>query len=619
MKRPKSYDDSDEDYEDGLSTPSRDIFDTCPLKRKDPWEDEFMAKLGKSEITSCRPQELLTSFENGQILLNPKHRQSTGHSCEGRCIYYKANYAIRSDEWQPIKGTKFLCDVVEVQCKAGDGKIDYKYLHTQIYEYSRDRLKEFGDLGRPTNARHITENTLHPDVYIIILDAMSVTGGFRQMPATMVFLEEALQAVPFYHVAKVAENSKPNSIAFLFGEIPIPVDRRVFGVRDVLPYTLDENESCGRPLDNETYVMFEYEDAGYKTMWACDYYLGNFAYTNCKGLQKQLATHYMRPFQIRGAYQTDRLLKDAIFDHDKCRYPYVHLLDYQKKFIDAYPGTPKMSLMWSVAASHDSERPMANTDHDFRRFFEENKHKFDNAVTIVMGDHGPRYDSAVNTKQGLYDKNNPLMLVSLPKALRETNMQKVLKRNSEFLSSHHDLHATLVDIIRHQPSSNFSDTSYLRINGTYGSSWLRRFETGVPRTCRTLPIPSQYCLCDYGQEEITDGSLKKKLGELAVSDVNKHLRERGVDGLCEEVKLEEVGKLLSIPSKSYKARYRVHFTTKNEAKLITTYVELENGNLQLLEKEWDRVNKYGSTADCLQSDAKNFDLRILCYCKKRAI
>ncbi|CAJ0961918.1 unnamed protein product, partial [Mesorhabditis belari] len=585
----------------------KDLFDTCPLKHKDPWDDEFIKKLGKANKDSCTPDELLTKFKDGKVELNEKNPASKGHSCQGRCIYYKNNYVLGSDSWKKIDDQKFECDHVEVECKDVNGKVDYKYIHQQIFEYSRDRMNLFGSMGKKTNASRVRSDQFHPDVYIIILDAMSMTGGFRQMPETMIFLEESLQAVPFRFVAKVAENR----------EIPIPVDRRVFGVNDVLHHTLDENESCGRALDNETYIMFEYEDAGYKTMWGCDFYLVNFGYTNCVGIKNQLSTHYMRAFQIRSAYQKDDLLKSFVFNREKCRFPYTHLLDYQQMFIDSYKDVPKMSLIWSVDASHDSEKPMASTDSTFRKFLEQNKHNFDNAFVIVMGDHGPRYDSATNTKQGLYDRINPLMMLALPERLRGSKMHKVLKENSEELSSHHDLHATLVDIVRHQPETNFTDIKYRKINKTYGSSWLRKFESGVPRTCKTLPIPSQYCLCDYGQIEILDSNLHKELGQRAVRDINTFLHERGVADQCEDMEFDSMSKLLLMPSVTYKAQYRVHFITKKGAKLMTTYVRHQNDRVELLKREWDRTDRYGKTADCLKIDAKNFDLRILCYCKKQ--
>ncbi|KAK6010371.1 hypothetical protein OSTOST_24603, partial [Ostertagia ostertagi] len=75
--------------------------------------------------------------------------------------------------------------------------------------------------------------------------------------------------------------------------------------------------------------------------------------------------------------------------------------------------------------------------------------------------------------------------------------------NSQELVTHHDLHSTFEDILYNQPSMNFSDVSFKRFDSDpRGSSLLRKFEPGVERTCKTLPIPLQYCICQYKKQNV---------------------------------------------------------------------------------------------------------------------
>ncbi|KAK6014735.1 hypothetical protein OSTOST_19876, partial [Ostertagia ostertagi] len=88
-------------------------------------------------------------------------------------------------------------------------------------------------------------------------------------------------------------------------------------------------------------------------------------------------------------------------------------------------------------------------------------------------------------------------MVSIPKRYRNTSIHEQLRRKSYVLMTHFDLHATFMDILK--PLSNFSDTSYRAPQGS-GSSLFREWRG--PRNCRTLPIPSQYCICQYNRTNL---------------------------------------------------------------------------------------------------------------------
>ncbi|KAK6011376.1 hypothetical protein OSTOST_23544, partial [Ostertagia ostertagi] len=134
---------------------------------------------------------------------------------------------------------------------------------------------------------------------------------------------------------------------------------------------------------------------------------------------------------------------------------------------------------------------------------------------------------------GEYEQKNPFLIVSIPKRYRDTAIHEQLRGKSSILMTHFDLHATFMDILKLQPSSNFSSTSYRDMEPlSKGSSLFREWRG--PRNCRTLPIPSQYCLCQYNRTAISDESLTDKAGRFLAQQLNKLLENAGLREKCQK-------------------------------------------------------------------------------------
>ncbi|VDL64416.1 unnamed protein product [Nippostrongylus brasiliensis] len=203
-----------------------------------------------------------------------------------------------------------------------------------------------------------------------------------------------------------------------------------------------------------------------------------------------------------------------------------------------------------------------------------------------MSDHGLRFGKEAETPTGRHDVNNPFLYVVLPNRLKDSEIYKQVVENSKELVTHFDLHATFSDILYEQPSTNFTNTTFMRFDEKgRESSLLRKFEEGVVRNCKNLPIPSAYCLCQYGKK-------KKSI-------------------LVQQYTLKDQ----SSSTVSQSNVYDVEFTAAAPARgRFKTVVKLD-GHGQIMEYGQipERIDKYGDDGACVPY----YNIRPLCSCVEK--
>ncbi|VDO88706.1 unnamed protein product [Heligmosomoides polygyrus] len=330
-----------------------------------------------------------------------------------------------------------------------------------------------------------------------------------------------------------------------------PGSRALVGEPPLVP-DWDNNEKCREYLDEYSYVLEEYRKSGYKTLAANDWDIGFPYYSNCTGFNRPEADHMWRQFENR-MRESWALLRSH---RHHCGESHLDLLEYMEKFMNSYPGIPKVCYVWPVYLAHDTLKDLYHADDQFLDFLKRNKKNLDNAFFFFMADHGPRgegpfflksaksfvFNKAMNhldlrqileVPLGRYEGNNPMLTVSVPKRYRNTPIHEQLKNKSRQLMTHFDLHATFMDILKVQPSSNFADTSHRSMQPlSKGSSLFREWRE--TRNCRTLPIPSQYCLCQYNKTTIEDQATLKTVGSFLAEQLNIILQKAGLGEKCQK-------------------------------------------------------------------------------------
>ncbi|PIC36697.1 hypothetical protein B9Z55_015598 [Caenorhabditis nigoni] len=167
-----------------------------------------------------------------------------------------------------------------------------------------------------------------------------------------------------------------------------------------------------------------------------------------------------------------------------------------------------------------------------------------------------------------------------------------MRENAGRLQSHYDTRATILDILKYQPSSNFTDRSTYQIPGEKGNSYLRH-QPSTPRNCETLPIPEQYCICQSNTTSmLKDKKLTERLSKSLIDYIHGKLDGWNLTSLCHKFEVEKVTVLdLHISSKSTsKSTYDISVKTKHPAHFETLITEdkktkkLEFGGLTRLDK-----------------------------------
>ncbi|KAH7723410.1 hypothetical protein AAVH_09126 [Aphelenchoides avenae] len=310
-----------------------------------------------------------------------------------------------------------------------------------------------------------------------------------------------------------------------------------------------------------------------------------------------------------------------------------------------YPAdVPKFLLMHHGLYSHDEVNLIALADADIEAHLGHmhTSGVFDNAVVILMADHGHRFAKFRDTQQGQLEERLPFFAVYMPERFRESEKGSRafanLKRNANRLTSPFDIYATLMDVI-HWPTADELTTPQ---DAAKDRSLSLFREIPVSRTCAQAAIAPHWCTCLNWQSAMTDEQqvgISTRLANAVVEAINSHtLPERK---LCAPLRLEKlIDSKRLIPHddvlkyngvkdydgfapklegnvKATFATYQVKFTTApGDAKYeATVQFDARSGPAAVDLTAVSHINAYGDRPHCVID--KNFFLAAYCVCYDR--
>ncbi|CAI5449764.1 unnamed protein product [Caenorhabditis angaria] len=579
-----------------------DDWNICHFPKYDAWDDEIMKFIDpdSNSIKNCDKNfEILTELKNSTWSSSTSFMNE--ENCRARCHRFKSETENSVDNWTNQTGP-VDCEILETVCSDENGTDIYGWLHSQIIETPLEPPK--------MNISGLKQF----DVVVIMIDSLSYTQAIRSLPRTLSYFKNHLKAVEFPYMNKVGENSRPNGAALWFGKSMLKLDRSFFK-EPIIKEDWNDDYFCDVFKDNETHLFREFKEYGYKTMLAEDWAAGLMTYPNCKGFRHQPSDHYMKPFQNAYEKYGENLTKKHL-KGKFCREHHHSLLDYLQQFQNSYENIRKFSWIWAIELGHYYQNSIFHADRDFHKYLMENRAKLENSFVFLMADHGFRYGDILDTKLGRIEKNNPLTAISIPKELRETTeILEIMRENSRNLQTHYDTRATFLDILKYQSKSGFSQTQPLNIPGEKGNSLLRHQPKDF-RNCQTLPIPKEFCICQFETFEADNTTkLARNVGSKVIEEVNLKLNESGFSEKCVEMQLENVTSLIQYKNQ-YKGSilYTVTVLAKKPSEAIfkANIIVNKDSDMELL-GIIERVSKYGKTADCIESEIH----RPYCYCREQ--
>ncbi|XP_049699680.2 uncharacterized protein LOC110375418 [Helicoverpa armigera] len=329
---------------------------------------------------------------------------------------------------------------------------------------------------RPVETQPVPPHRKNPyNILILGFDSTSHYGFMRKMPKSYKFLSEKAVIMESYNI--VGSGTPGALFPLLTGK---PVEEHP-----------DTRKSITETkVDDKSFIFHLVKQYGYRTAYFEDSpEIGTFQY-KYNGFQHQPADHYLRALLLEKAY------------HDPHRYQY-HCLGAIPQY-QAYLNLAneciqldgnKFCFTFISDISHDDFNLISTADEAVLAFLEtlNGRKVFEDTLVIVMADHGHRHSAFRSTYQGKIEERTPLMAIILPEKLkqRRPNALKALRQNKDVLTTHYDLHTTLLDVLDLKDYSN-----KYKVPGADIPRAMTLLEP-IPsnRTCSEAGVMQHWCAC----------------------------------------------------------------------------------------------------------------------------
>ncbi|GMT02937.1 hypothetical protein PENTCL1PPCAC_25111, partial [Pristionchus entomophagus] len=130
---------------------------------------------------------------------------------------------------------------------------------------------------------------------------------------------------------------------------------------------------------------------------------------------------------------------------------------------------------------------------------------------------------------------------------------------------------------------------------------------------RTLPIPFEYCFCQWKKKLNQDKNYNKELGRITVNFLNFKLKELNIENSCKQFTLKKTTEVKMIDKTN--GLTEIDFATNECGAEYKTIVRarFDNNllNVSLAANDFIRTESYGLSAYCMN---KRPNVRPLCCC-----
>nr|XP_047146442.1 uncharacterized protein LOC101236318 isoform X2 [Hydra vulgaris] len=459
--------------------------------------------------------------------------------------------------------------------------------------------------------RKTAKNRKGLDVVFLMVDSQSNANFHRQLLKSMPKLVKDEDTIILNGHTIVGDGTTAQLAAILTGEHEknLPEARR--------------NISNSGTCDQFNFIFNDFHKAGYLTMLSEDNpEWGTFHY-RLNGFNNLPTSWYLRPFWL------------AQNSSAKCDVEYNTKL--LKTFTKTFEDLPKLSLIINADIGHNDFNGLQAIDEDILEIINFFKYptRINHTILIIFGDHGARIGDFRSTTQGKLEERLPFFSITLPPDFKNKypKMLRALKKNSNVLTNHFDVYATLQHML------SYPDIPSKKL---IGQSLFTEIDPTV-RTCENSGVDDHWCPClNYEVVAVTDETVKKIAHEV-VRYLNSLLNENEkARNYCMKLTLQSV---LSSGLKTPKKEVSHFIKTKQNDKcdscgvvydttviakkyyevVITVYpsngafeanADVLPDNSIVVDPNISRINLYGNQPHCIINECPH--LRPYCYCSSQS-
>ena len=258
--------------------------------------------------------------------------------------------------------------------------------------------------------------------------------------------------------------------------------------------------------------------------------------------------------------------------------------------------------------------------------------RLETTLLMIFGDHGPRFSSYRNTMHGKLEERLPFFSITVPRWFREQHpmFHQNLLENSEILTSHFDIHATLRHVL------SYPETP---VSLKLGQSLFTQLNRS--RTCADIGVEAHWCPCLSWTELNASTPQAFDIAHRVVEYINNLTSTSDkVLTLCERLSLRNItffslltgnsqvqqfqgsgdihGRVARFDRNTHHSdmhvekRFEVHFETLPNNGFYEATVEIVGEGLKI-SGEISRVNAYKDQPKCVADT--HIHLLKFCFCK----
>ena len=277
-----------------------------------------------------------------------------------------------------------------------------------------------------------------------------------------------------------------------------------------------------------------------------------------------------------------------------------------------HDNQPHFTFAHLSTITHGSLNDAGYADKIFHSFMENlfQKGYNNNSLIILFSDHGLRFGNILYTKSSIYEQRLPYFYIYIPDTMRIGSMdakqlREVVKANQHKLTSHIDVHATLMHLLLGTPSPDEQ----------FGLSLF----THIPdnRTCPQAGISAQYCMCQT-YVSINANNLTNNLVVEITNKINKALESE--KDKCAVLRVKSLNSVMYMLKDEHNANstndhYRLQWSVMpSKADFESTVlVDSQTGNFSII-GDIARLDKYSAQTQCVVGKPR---IERFCYCIKQ--